>query len=117
LGVTISGTRSTLASILWQGNEFVAAGENGTVLVAGRDSLDGAFRAGPRRSQQLLQNAGELAAVGDDVKILTSPDSITWTPRASTTTANLNAVAWNGSRFVAVRRMISAPTSDRTLAI
>ncbi len=42
----------------------------------------------------------QFVAVGG--AILTSPDGVTWTVQASSTTTSLRGVAWSGTRFVAV---------------
>jgi len=40
--------------------------------------------------------------VGEDGTILTSPDGVTWTPRTSGTSNDLNGVAYGNGTFVAV---------------
>ncbi len=41
----------------------------------------------------------QFVAVGEGGAILTSPDGVTWTPRAS---YSLDGVTWGGDQFVAV---------------
>ena len=41
-------------------------------------------------------------AVGDSGTILTSPDTLSWTPQTSGTALRLRGVTWDGSQFVAV---------------
>jgi hypothetical protein len=44
----------------------------------------------------------QFAAVGLNGTIVTSPDGITWTARASGTANDLRGIAWSGTQFAAV---------------
>ena len=45
---------------------------------------------------------GTFVAVGSAGTVLTSPDGVSWTPRLSNTSADLESVAWTGALFAAV---------------
>ncbi|TMH41738.1 MAG: hypothetical protein E6H56_06985 [Betaproteobacteria bacterium] len=56
----------------------------------------------------------EFVAVGgasNSGTILTSPDGVTWTQRASGTVNTLSGVAWSGTKLVAVGNTGTALTS------
>lgn len=50
--------------------------------------------------QGVATDGTSYVAVGDDARILTSPDGETWTERASPTTVSLYGVTWAGSQWV-----------------
>lgn len=55
-----------------------------------------------RNFKSVDYGAGKFVLVGSEGKIATTTDGITFTPRISNVSANLHAVRWNGSLFVAV---------------
>ena len=99
-----SGTTANLWSVAFAANQWIAVGEQGTILT----SPDGT--AWTTRSSGFLTRwivsvgygAGTWTAVGESGLILTSADAITWTPRTSGTTARLNGVAYGGGRWMIV---------------
>ena len=98
-----SGTTSNLWGVTWNGSEFLAVGDNGTVLT----SVDGATWArGSAGSAQSLSSVAwsgsQFVAVGSNGTVLTSPDGVAWMSQSSGTTALLYSVAWTGSQFIAV---------------
>ncbi len=104
--VRTSGTTANLWSVAQAANQWVAVGEQGTILT----SPDGA--AWTTRTSgfptRWLVGVGYGApggnslwvAVGEGGLILTSPDTVTWTARRTAGT-RINAVAWGNGTFVA----------------
>ena len=101
-----SGVTVPLWSVAYAANQWVAVGEQGTILT----SPDGAAwtpRVSGFPSRWLVgvgygapSGSGLWVVVGESGLILTSPDAITWTPRKSAGT-RINAVAWGNGTFVA----------------
>lgn len=59
----------------------------------------------------MTTTGNQLVAVGAFGTILTSPDGVTWTPRASGATHTLNAITWTGTQLVAVGNAAQSLTS------
>ena len=94
-----------LRNIAWDGSQFVAVGNYGTIL----SSTDG--------QTWITQNSGTIlglsdiiwdgdssrfVAVGSFGTVLTSPDGISWTSQESGTTYSLAGITWSGSQYVVV---------------
>src|SRR4051812_13100386 len=101
-----SGVTVPLWSVAYGAGQWVAVGEQGTILT----SPDGATWT-PRTSgfptRWLVgvgygtpNGNGLWVAVGESGLILTSPDAVTWTARRAAGT-RINAVAWGNGTFVA----------------
>jgi uncharacterized delta-60 repeat protein len=101
-----SGVTVPLWSVAYAVNQWVAVGEQGTILT----SPDGAAWT-PRTSGFPTRwlvgvgygtpgGTGLWVVVGESGLILTSPDAITWTARRAAGT-RINAVAWGNGTFVA----------------
>ncbi len=93
-------------SLLGQGSlaqQFVAVGQNGTILTS-PDGQQWTARASgtSRRLRAATANASLLVAVGEAGTILTSSDGVTWSPAVSGTTTSLRGVAFGGGAFVTV---------------
>ncbi len=77
----------------------------GTVIqTVGAGTLTLSNQAITSPSGQAFQAGFDLLVVGDAGRILASAGggSDTWVPLTSSSVANLNAISWNGTRFVAV---------------
>ena len=101
-----SGVTNNLWSVAFAANQWVAVGEQGTILT----SPDGSAWT-PRTSGfparwlvgvgfGTVNGASLWVVVGENGLILTSPDAITWTPRRTSGT-RINAVAYGNGAFVA----------------
>ena len=101
-----SGVTVPLWSVAYAAGQWVAVGEQGTILT----SPDGAAwtpRVSGFSARWLVGvgygtpgDNGLWVVVGESGLILTSPDAITWTARRATGT-RINAVAWGNGTFVA----------------
>lgn len=121
-----SATGQNLWGVTYGGGQFVAVGENATILT----SIDGtAWTARSTGATWLLAVAysAELqryVAIGDQGTVLTSSDAVTWTARTSGTTQRLNGIAANSDltasastpRFLAVGEAGTVLTSSDGLA-
>lgn len=98
-----SGVTVPLWSVAYGGGQWVACGEQGTILT----SLDGATwtkRASGFPTRWLVgvgYGAGTWVVVGEAGLILTSSDGVGWVPRNSTGT-RVNAVGYANGLFLAV---------------
>jgi len=98
-----TGTNVDLWGVAYANGQFVAVGENGTILVSPDGMAWGTRNSG--RSEALRGVAygnGQLVVVGGSGTILTSQDAATWTARNSGTTEDLYGVAYGAGQFVAV---------------
>ena len=95
-----AGTRANLWSIAFENNQFVAVGEK-TVLTSS-DGLSWETHDADANLRGVTFKHGLYAAVGLEGKILTSPDSHTWTAQESGTTNDLYAIAHDAHHFMAV---------------
>ena len=99
-----SGVTNNLWSVTYAANQWVAVGEQGTILTS-PDGLGWTRRTSGFPARWLVSvsyGAGLWIAVGEGGLILTSPDALAWTPRASGTAARLNGIAYGGGRWIAV---------------
>jgi photosystem II stability/assembly factor-like uncharacterized protein len=107
-GVTWSMTYTTpaaesLQEVFWDGSQFIAPGENGTIVT----SSDGtAWTKQSSGVTHTLYGAASspfrLVAVGAGGTVLTSDDGgTTWSQQSSGTPYTLRSVAWTGAEFVA----------------
>ena len=98
-----SGTTNRLSGVVWSGSQFVAVGDNGTIVT----SSDGTtWVSRPSGTTDMLEGVvwtgTEYIAVGGTGTVLTSLDGAAWT-RHSLGTSNLYyGVAWSGATAVAV---------------
>ena len=94
--------RQPYNSIVWSGSQFVAVG---TSILTSSDGVAWKERPTPVADvtlRKVIWSGSQFVAVGTLGTIITSPDGITWTQRASGTTAILNWIVWSGNQFVAV---------------
>jgi len=92
---------STLWSVEWLGNQFVAVGDAGVILTS--PTGENWTRQTSNTTQQLESvawNGRMLVAVGAGGTIVTSPNRVNWTVRSNSGN-ELNAVIWNGTHFLA----------------
>ncbi len=101
-----SGIANNLWSVAYAANQWVAVGEQGTIVTSPDGSAWTPRVSGfPSRwlvgvGYGAVNGSGLWVVVGESGLILTSPDAITWTARKTTGT-RLNAVAWGNGTFVA----------------
>jgi uncharacterized delta-60 repeat protein len=113
-----SGTTANLWSVAFAANQWVAVGEQGTILTS-PDGTAWTTRSSGFPTRWIVSvgyGAGTWTAVGESGLILTSADAITWTPRTSGTTARLNGVAYGGGRWMIVAESGELLTSTDSLA-
>ena len=100
---TFVGATKGLNAVAWNGSQFVAVGDKGTILT----STDGSSWEEQipldsyKNLYDVIWNGSLYVVTASQGAIWTSADGITWTARDSGTQADLNAIAWNGSVFVA----------------
>ena len=98
-----SGTAAWLDGVAWSGSQFVAVGEQGTIVTSPDGRTWTPRNSGTTQDINAVASSGSLiVAVEQNCTIATSPDGRTWTPHNSGTTLCFNAVTWSGSQFVAV---------------
>ena len=95
-----SGTSSNLWGIAFLNHQFVAVGEK--TVITSPDGLFWEAHDADANLRGVTFKHGLYAAVGLEGKILTSPDSRTWTPQDSGTTNDLYAIAHDAHHFMAV---------------
>ena len=108
-GVTWTTTYTTpatesLQDVFWSGSQFIAVGENGTIVTSSDGTIWTKQSSG---ITEILYGAVSspswLVAVGSGGTILTSDDGgTTWSQQASGTPYTLRSVAWTGAEFVAI---------------
>lgn len=99
-----SGVTNNLWSVAYGADQWVAVGEQGTILTSS-DANTWTARTSGFSTRWLVSvgyGASTWVVVGEGGLILTSNDAFTWTPRTSGTTARLNGVAFGGGRWIAV---------------
>ena len=104
-----SGTAETLSSVVWTGSQLVASGTNGTVLTSPDGTtwtphpVDGFYIRDMVWTGRQLVGVGMSGPAGLPA-ILTSADAMAWTDRTPPNLGmnSLYALAWTGSRLVAV---------------
>ncbi len=95
-------------SVVWNGSQYVAVGQNGKLekSIDGSTWTDTTTGFSDFNLKSIVWTGSQFVAVGDSMAtfgaILTSPDAVTWTSQPTATTSQLYSVAWNGSVFVAV---------------
>jgi len=99
-----SDVTNNLWSVAYAGAQWVAVGEQGTILTS-PDGISWTKRPSGFPTRWLVSvgyGAGIWIAVGEGGLVLSSPDAVVWTPRISGTTARLNGIAYGGARWIAV---------------
>src|SRR5207249_265835 len=99
----VSGITNNLWSVAYAANQWVAVGEQGTIVTS-PDGVAWTSRSSGFPTRWLVgvgYGAGTWVVVGENGLILTSTDAIAWTPRKTTGT-RINAVAYGNGTFVAV---------------
>jgi len=97
-----SPSTSSLQCIVDAGDQFVAVGDNGTIVTI-RDTVANIQNSGTSvRLESVVWSGKQLAAVGRSGTILTSLDGEVWTSRNSGTVYNLHSITCTGKQFVAV---------------
>jgi hypothetical protein len=94
---------NALHGVTWHVGQFVAVGENGTVLTS-PDGSDWTIRSSntSKTLASIVWHGSQFVAAGEDGTVLTSADGVAWTKRPSGTNAFLNSLAENGAGLVAV---------------
>lgn len=128
---------NNLYSVTWAGNQLVAVGDGGTILI----SPDGVSWCSAKRLLDSMHSwcslysatwtGNQIVAVGDEgmiikgvrlplqgAAVLKSPDGITWIKQQPDCT-ELHSVTWTGSQFVAVsnlggkREILTSPDGEK----
>lgn len=102
-------TTSNLHAVIWDGQFFVAAGDNNTLLYSA-DGMAWSVSNAPRGANNLIgltsinsSRGAVVVAVGTNGTILLSNDGgVTFASVVSNTVGNLNAVSYDGKRFISV---------------
>jgi hypothetical protein len=83
--------------------QFVAVGQNGTILTSA-DGSDWGIRTSntTRTLASVAWHDSQFVAAGEDGTVLTSADGVAWTKRSAGTNAFLNSLAGSGAGLVAV---------------
>ncbi len=112
-----SGTTSDLRSVTWDGSLFVAVGTDGAVSTSA-DGLAWTHQAAPTTDS--FTTVGSSASIivattfpyaGSTSALLTSPDGVSWTPRA-TGIHPFNRLIDAGGQFVGIGDYTSAISAD-----
>ncbi len=93
-----------LSNVAFVNGQFVAVGENGTILTASGAATSWAQRTSgtTARLHAVAYGNGHYLAVGDGGVVVDSTDGASWTVRSANTPANLLGIAFGGAYFVAV---------------
>lgn len=84
----------------WTGSLYLA-GTNGSRIYTSPDSFNWTRRNVSITTVNDFANSPSIiVAVGSSGQISTSTDAVTWTARTSGTTSTLNAVIWDGAKFI-----------------
>lgn len=102
----VYGTTSHPTNSITYGNGlFVEVGQDGAILTS-KDGVTWTAQESNSKAHlyHILWNDNLFLATGTSGEILTSPDGISWTrqPRFSNSDIYFNAIAWNGTVFVAM---------------
>jgi hypothetical protein len=104
---------NTLRGVTRHVDQFVAVGENGTIL-ASADGNDWAVRTSntTRTLASVVWHDSQFVAAGEGGTVLTSADGVAWAKRSPGTNAFVNSLAENGAEMVAVGDGGAVLTSD-----
>ena len=114
------GIPSSLMSVLWHNNKFVAVGGSFGLNARAMTSPDGITwtehdSKGTDRLYEVIWDGSQYVAVGlatsSTALVTTSPDGVNWTVRSSGLSSGMRSVAWNGSMLVVVGSSGSIRTS------
>ncbi len=98
-----SGTSDPLCAVAWSGSQFVAVGDNGTILTSPDGSSWSAQNAGTSELLQgMVWSGSQFVVVGGRGIILTSPNGSSWSAQNAGTSQYLIDIAWSGSQFAVV---------------
>ncbi len=103
-----SATSSMLTSVIWNGEEFTAIGEKGSILTSPNGlSWTNQVSGDTATLSDIIWADNQFVLVGHEGvgvfgPILTSPTGIAWADRTSPTTQWLYGVGWGNNLFVAV---------------
>ncbi len=107
------------ATGVWNGTQVVAVG---AAISRSSNSTGTTWTQSPSGTSKFLQDIAYDAAMGyiaitEDGEMLSSSNATTWVRRSSglTTRSSLTAVAWSGSRFVAVGGDVSGYDDDKAI--
>lgn len=110
--------KGELTGIAWSGSLYAAVGRQG-IIVTSSDGVTWTPRSSPAGTLDLhgvIWAANQFVAVGGHETgelfstgtggcvVLTSPNGVTWTRQTTPTVPPLQAVAWSGTKYVAVGR-------------
>ncbi len=95
-----SGTTNQLRGITYGNGRFVAVGYR--VITTSTDGVTWSAQAlSTETLRDVATDGTHFVAVGNSGVIMTSPDGLTWTRRLAPTPYGINAVVYDGGRFVA----------------
>lgn len=110
--VRSSGTSTNLSDVSWNGERFVAVGNYGTILTSpdgtSWTSQTSNFPTPTGGLAKVIWANNQFVTVGVGLSgglvgvILTSPDGISWSSRTTNVTSNINGIAWDGSKYLAM---------------
>ena len=112
-GLSSTGWSTTyITSINWNGSQFLVAGGTGKVATS-PDGVTWTYQTGlsstawsTTQVNDIHWNGSQYLIVGNSGKVATSPDGVTWTNITTLASVVSNyhvaAVAWDGTRYVAV---------------
>jgi len=87
--------------VIWSGNEFMAVGDKGNVLIPNAMGGWRTISTGVDKTLRSVALGRVLVAVGDAGTIVTSSDGITWEQRQPGRWLDFDDVIWTGTRFLA----------------
>jgi photosystem II stability/assembly factor-like uncharacterized protein len=112
-----SGTPKDLVDVAWAANRFVAVGVDGTVVTS-PEGINWALQPAPTTDSFTAVGGSSSLIVaatypysGSQLKLLTSPDGVTWST-AATGLADFNTIVYAGGRFVAAGFYKAATSTD-----
>lgn len=103
LGTTPEANATTLRGVVFQGDRFVAVGDDGMVVLS-TDAIHWPRQATPTAAalRAVAHGEGQFVAVGDRGTVLRSPDGTAWTASDAGTSNALVGVAFGAGRYVAL---------------
>lgn len=94
-----------VSDVVWGGNKYCAIASNGNSYTSADGIVWVEGGAMGSAHDRIAYGAGVFVAIKTVTnQCVTSPDGVTWTPRTLPSTGNWSGIAYNGSRFAAVRR-------------